>query len=164
MNKVANYIIPCLTILCLACINCTAQEMNQSGVETSAQQQEDTEYAYKSDGRNDPFKPFVSKASASAHDPNEVVEDNVEYSGMQLFEPGQLTLVGIMAASRGSVAMVEDQTKKGYLLKIGDLIGKRGVVTSIDEHQVVITETARTRSGKAIKDLVTMKIKREGDK
>ena len=60
--------------------------------------------------------------------------------------------------------MVEDQTKKGYLLKVGDLIGKRGVISTIEEHQVVITETARTRAGKEMKEIVTMKIKREGDK
>jgi type IV pilus assembly protein PilP len=127
------------------------------------QRSEIDQYIYKTDGRTDPFKPFLS-AKTSSTDQNEIVEDNVEYSGMQLFEPGQLSLVGIITSIRGAVAMVEDQTRKGYMLKVGDLIGKRGVVTSIDERQVVITESARTRSGKEIKNTVTMKIKHEGDK
>jgi len=142
-----------------------AQEANQPSDDVHAQQSENKLYAYKAEGRPDPFKPFISpKTASSSTDQNEIVEDNVAYSGMQLFEPGQLGLVGIMLTQRGPIAMVEDQTKKGYTLRIGDLIGKRGVVTSIDEHQVIITETARTRSGKEMKNIVTMKIKHEGDK
>ena len=60
--------------------------------------------------------------------------------------------------------MVEDQTRKGYVLKLGNLIGKRGVVSSIDPRQVVVTETARTRAGKEMKSTTTMRIKKEGDK
>jgi len=127
---------------------------------------ENERYEYKAEGRSDPFKPFVTPKSTSSAlpDPNEIVEEKTEYSGMQLFEPGQLALVGIMMTSSEPIAMVEDQTKKGYMLKIGELVGKRGVVTSIDEHQVVITETARTRSGQEMKSTVIMKMKHEGDK
>ncbi len=83
---------------------------------------------------------------------------------MQLFEPGQLTLVGVMMTESGEVALVEDQTKKGYMLKQGLQVGKRGIVTLIDKHQVVITESARTRAGKEIKSTVIMRLNKEGDK
>jgi Pilus assembly protein, PilP. len=163
MNKVVKYITLCLTIMCLTFVNCIAQEVNLSSNDSYAQKTDDELYSYRYDGRSDPFKPFISpKTSSSSSDPNEIIEDDVEYSGMQLFEPGQLGLVGIMATSFGAVAMVEDQAKKGHLLKVGDLIGKRGVVTSIEDQQVTITETARTRSGKEMKEIVTMKMK--GDK
>ena len=164
MKTLLKGILLCLSIMCLAYVECIAQEGSSiTNTDSSVRQSTDEQYSYQSEGRSDPFRPFISK-KAAAPDPNEIVEDNVQYSGMQLFEPGQLSLVGIMATSRGSVALVEDQTKKGYMLRAGDLIGKRGVVTSVDEHQVTVTETARTRSGKEIKSLVTMKLKREGHK
>jgi len=163
MNKFGNKITLCLFILCFSSVICIAQEENRSSDGLSAQAFKDDQYVYITEGRPDPFKPFISPKTSST-DPNEIVDENVEYSGMQLFEPGQLNLVGIIVSSRGSVAMVEDQTKKGYMLKVGDLIGKRGVVSSIEAHQVVITETTRTRAGKEMKEIVTMKTKREGDK
>jgi len=123
-------------------------------------------YVYTVEGRTDPFKPFISnKATTPAgRDPNEVIDENTELTGMQLFEPGQLTLVGVLMAGAGELALVEDQTKKGYMLKRGNLIGRRGVVTQIDKHQVVITETAHTRAGKEITSTVIMRLKKEGDK
>ena len=123
-------------------------------------------YVYAVEGRTDPYKPIISlKATSSAgRDPNEIIDEHAELTGMQLFEPGQLTLVGILMTGVGELALVEDQTKKGYTLKRGNLIGKRGVVTQIDKHQVVITETARTRAGKEINSTVIMRLKKEGDK
>jgi type IV pilus assembly protein PilP len=122
-------------------------------------------YSYIIEGRSDPFKPFISPKAATPAgvDPNEIVDENSELSGMQLFEPGQLTLVAVMLSDTDEIAMVEDQTKKGYILKEGDLIGKRGVVTQIDKQQVVITETAHTRAGKAINSSIIMRLNKEGD-
>ena len=124
------------------------------------------DYTYRHEGRHDPFKPFVTAkaVSQSALDPNEIVDEQVVFSGMQMFEPGQLTVVGVMFTSHEPLALVEDQTNKGYIIKIGTLIGKRGVVTSIDDQKVIVTETAKTRSGKEIKSTIAMKLKKEGDK
>jgi Tfp pilus assembly protein PilP len=122
-------------------------------------------YSYITEGRPDPFKPFISeKATVPAGvDPNEIVDDGVELTGMQLFEPGQLTLVGVLLSSSGEMALVEDQARKGYVLKPGMPIGKRGVVTQIETDQVVITETARTRAGEEVKTTVVMRLNKEGD-
>ena len=112
------------------------------------------------------FKPFISKKATTpaGRDPNEVIDDKTELTGMQLFEPGQLTLVGVLMTGSGELALFEDQTKKGYMLKRGDLIGKRGVITQIDKQQIVITETAHTRAGKEINSTVIMRLNKEGDK
>lgn len=123
-------------------------------------------FTYIIEGRSDPFKPFISSKAATLadRDPNEIVEDDAALTGMRLFEPGQLTLVGVLMSDVGEIALVEDQTKKGYMLKQGDLIGKRGVVTQIDKNQVLVTETAHTRAGEEIKSTVTMRLNKEGDK
>jgi type IV pilus assembly protein PilP len=62
------------------------------------------------------------------------------------------------------MAFVEDQAKKGYVLKVGTLIGRRGIVTQINPDQVLIEETAKTRSGQEIKTIVTMRLNKEGDR
>lgn len=123
-------------------------------------------YSYTTEGRADPFKPFVSKQAAvpAGLDPDEIVDENSGLSGMQLFEPGQLNLVGIMLSSSQEIAFVEDQAKKGYVIKVGTLIGKRGIVTQITPNEVLIEETARTRSGKEIKSTVAMRLNKEGDR
>jgi type IV pilus assembly protein PilP len=121
-------------------------------------------YFYNSEGRSDPFKPFVTpKSSSAVSDPNEIIDEANSLTGMQLFEPGQLTLVGIILSSTEPIALVEDQTRKGYILKLGNPIGRRGLVTSIDSHQMIITETAKTRGGKELKTTTVMRLKKEGD-
>jgi type IV pilus assembly protein PilP len=144
----------------------SSQEIKSQSAGGNSLQLSDDIYSYNAEGRFDPFKPFVALKSSSPTqpDPNEIVDDGNELTGMQLFEPGQLTLVGVMLSSQEPIALVEDQTRKGYVLKLGSLIGKRGVISSIDPRQVVVTEIAKTRAGKEMKSTTTMRIKKEGDK
>lgn len=144
----------------------SSQEVKPQSAGGNSLQLSNDIYSYNAEGRFDPFKPFVAPKSSSPtqQDPNEIVDDGNELTGMQLFEPGQLTLVGVMLSSQEPIALVEDQTRKGYVLKLGNLIGKRGVISSIDPRQVVVTEIARTRAGKEMKSTTTMRIKKEGDK
>lgn len=155
----------CLLFLVFAPVS-YAEETTVSKEAVTALPVTSESYVYAVDGRTDPFKPFISlKATTPAgRDPNEILDDSTVLTGMQLFEPGQLTLVGVLMTGTGELALVEDQTKKGYMLKRGNLIGKRGVVTQIDKHQVEITETARTRAGKEMSSTVIMRLKKEGDK
>ena len=124
----------------------------------------DAPFEYQLENRADPFVPFITeKAATSSVDMNEIVEENVPLTGMQLFEPGQLTLVATLRKEAGSVAMVEDFTGKGYVLLKGTKIGKRGLVKEIDPNAVIIEETAVTRAGKEIITKVVMTLKKEGE-
>jgi type IV pilus assembly protein PilP len=156
-----------LLIVFVATVPCVfAQETDRIDLDESSSPSIEDSYFYQAEGRPDPFKTFIAPRAIipQALDPNEIVEEDRELTGMQLFEPGQLTLVGILASGGERTAMVEDQTGKGYLLKQGMLIGRRGVITRIDPQQVIITETAYTRAGKEIKDTITMRLKKEGDR
>lgn len=135
-------------------------EANTGSVEENANVPPEPPYEYRLAARPDPFKPFIALQKVN---PNELVDDDRELSGMQLFEPGQLSLVAVMDTPRGRLAMVEDVTKKGYLLREGVYIGRNGQVTEIRRDQVIVTETARTRGGEEIKTLVSMKLKRDGE-
>lgn len=125
---------------------------------------DESRFEYILENRPDPFVPFLSeKAATSNIDMNEVVDNQDPLTGMQLFEPGQLTLVALMQKGAENIAMVEDFTGKGYVLIEGIKIGRRGVVKDIASNRVLIEETAVTRAGKKIITEVVMILKKEGE-
>lgn len=122
------------------------------------------QFSYQLENRPDPFVPFITEKAASAKvDLNEIVESNEPLTGMQLFEPGQLTVVAILKKGVEDIAMVQDFTGKGYILKEGMKLGRRGVVKDIATNVVLIEQTAITRGKKKIVTEVPMLLKKEGD-
>ena len=119
-------------------------------------------FEYHIEGRPDPFVPFITK-KATTTNMNEIVPVAERLTGMQLFEPGQLTLVAIMMAENNDFAMAEDFTGKDYILLTGMKIGRRGIVTAIESNQVVIEETAFTRAGEKLTSNIVMLLKKEGE-
>jgi type IV pilus assembly protein PilP len=121
-------------------------------------------FEYKLEGRPDPFAPFISRQiDVRKIKSDEIIDENKELTGMQRFEPGQLTLVAVLYSGNKHIAMVEDVTGKGYMLNEGTPIGRHGVVSRIALQQVVITETAHTRAGKEIKNTIVMRLNKEGE-
>lgn len=122
-------------------------------------------FEYKLENRPDPFVPFITeKAAASNVDMDEIIDDGEPLTGMQLFEPGQLTLVAIVKKGQENIAMVQDFTGKGYVLFEGTKIGRRGVVRNFTPQSVIVEETAVTRAGKKTVTEVVMLLKKEGEK
>jgi Tfp pilus assembly protein PilP len=124
-----------------------------------------TPFEYSMTNRPDPFLPFITEKATAREtgDPNEIIDKNEPLSGMQLFEPGQLSLVGLLEAGGEKFAMVQDSTGKGYVIVTGTKIGKRGVVKTISPNKVLIEETAETRGGKKILTYVDLVLKKEGE-
>jgi hypothetical protein len=131
---------------------------------TPALSKKDDTFAYRFEGRLDPFMPFISDKVESNLDPNEIVEDADQLTGMQLFEPGQLTLVALVESQDQKFAMVEDVTGKGYIIKEGTKVGRRGVVRSIVPNKVLIEEIAVTRAGKKLTSDIVMVLRKEEKK
>lgn len=125
-------------------------------------QSQENLFEYQIENRPDPFQPFISEKAASANI-NEIVPVDEQLSGMQLFEPGQLNLVAIVMAGGNDFAMAEDTTGKGYILRTGMKIGKRGIITAIQNNEVKIEETAFTRAGKKLTSKIVMLLKKEGE-
>lgn len=122
-----------------------------------------SQFEYQIEGRPDPFLPFVTERSTRNDNSDEIVDENLQLTGMQLFEPGQLTLVALMVTEGDRLAMVQDFTGKGYIIKEGIKIGRRGVVADIVDNKVIIEETARTRGGKTLTNQIAMVLKKEGE-
>jgi len=110
--------------------------------------------------------PFITEKTTDqgTEDPNEIVEKKETLTGMQIFEPGQLSLVALLNTEGQKYAMVQDFTGKGYVITEGTKIGKRGVVKTIESNKVLIEETAETRAGKKIVTYIDMVLKKEGEK
>lgn len=122
-------------------------------------------FEYKLENRPDPFVPFISeKATSSNVDMDEVIDSGEPLTGMQLFEPGQLTLVALLKKGDENIAMVQDFTGKGYVLTEGTKIGRRGIVKNFMPQSVIIEETTVTRAGKKTVTEVVMLLKKEGEK
>lgn len=136
--------------------------------QTPAENEPKTEavpFEYIMTNRPDPFLPFITEKATPREtgDPNEIIEKNEPLTGMQLFEPGQLSLVGLLETGGEKFAMVQDSTGKGYVIVTGTKIGKRGVVKTISPNKVLIEETAETRGGKKILTYIDMVLKKEGE-
>jgi len=139
-----------------------AAELNPDSANLSTQTQEEFEYIVAH--RKDPFVPFITEKAATADiDMSEIVDVEAELTGMQLFEPGQLSLVALMKSGDVDFAMVQDFTGKGYVISKGTKIGKRGVVIDITPNKVIIEETAHTRAGQKIVTNTVMVLKKEGE-
>lgn len=126
---------------------------------------ESAPFEYIQTNRPDPFLPFISEKATAREtgDPNEIIDKNEPLTGMQLFEPGQLSLVGLLETGGEKFAMVQDSTGKGYVIVTGTKIGRRGVVKTISPNKVLIEETAETRGGKKILTYIDMVLKKEGE-
>ncbi|WP_169309010.1 pilus assembly protein PilP [Desulforhopalus sp. IMCC35007] len=161
-NSVAVCFLLASSILVLPAVSMSAvdtSEPNLLGENVNANR-----FEYVLENRADPFVPFLSEKAATASvDMNEVIESKEPLTGMQLFEPGQLTLVALMQKGGEDIAMVEDFTGKGYVLTEGIKIGRRGVVKDIALNRVLIEETAETRAGKKIITEIVMILKKEGE-
>ena len=80
--------------------------------EVAQKQEEQPEVAelfeYQLENRPDPFLPFIREKKAVAQvDIDEIISpDESSLTGMQLFEPDQLKVVGILATGKTKIAMV----------------------------------------------------------
>lgn len=122
------------------------------------------DYNYQIENRPDPFVPFYTgETTTQEPDPNEIVETKERLTGMQLFEPGQLTLVALMKIEGQYIAMVEDFKGQGYIINEGTKIGRRGVVKDIGSNKVLIEEVAVTRAGQELRSEIVMALRKEGE-
>jgi Tfp pilus assembly protein PilP len=118
-------------------------------------------FTYRRENRPDPFLPFLTEKTG----PTQVAqEEETPLAGMQLFEPGQLTLVAILFSGQQAIAMVEDSTGMGHILRVKDKIGRRGEVKAIVPNTVVIEESTLTTSGSRRITTNEMVLRKEGDK
>lgn len=152
----------CVSSVALALPVLSQGERGTAEANTVLQQPSENLFEYLIENRPDPFIPFISEKATSVNI-DEIVPIKERLSGMQLFEPGQLNLVAIVMVKNNDFAMAEDTTGKGYIIRKGMKIGKRGTITAIQPNEVIIEETAFTRAGKKLTSKIVMLLKKEGE-
>lgn len=123
----------------------------------SPQKAEETDtpkiYSYNPTGKPDPFKPFISASRSKG------TLADTGTTPLQNLEVNQLTLIGVISDSPEPLAMVEDASGKGYVLRIGSRVGlHEGLVSKIFADRVVVTEKHRDFRGKVIQRSVTLRL------
>lgn len=108
--------------------------------------------------RPDPFFPFLTQEIMKAE-----AKAQAELTGTQKFEPAQLTLVAIVSGKRGLLAMVQDSSGIGYVLRKGTKIGETGEVIQITQEKVII-EQMKNVAGERTSRKIEMILNKEGEK
>ncbi len=120
--------------------------------EAAKRRAEELAYTYDAVGRRDPFKTYFDELVLVDNDAKNLTE-------LQRVELDKLKLVGMVTGTATPMAMVEDQSGRGFTVKIGTLVGKRfGQVKSIRRGEVVVQEEFRDFTGKRIPVYKSLKL------
>jgi Tfp pilus assembly protein PilP len=123
---------------------------------TALMASKDTSAVYRYRGSLDPFLPLI-KEEKSKSPPNVVSSDKpqtkkrVPQTPLEKIDLSQLTLTAIFRHQKRTVAMVEESTGKGHLVKKGTYIGlDGGRVTEVSKDRILITEVSADVMGKPV--------------
>jgi type IV pilus assembly protein PilP len=108
---------------------------------------------YDPSGKPDPFQPPVLDYSG------DLKSRRARGLPLQQFEVTEFELVGIVSGTRENRALVQDATGKGYLIKVGTLIGKnQGRVVAIADRLILVEEKIKDFLGREKSRTVALKI------
>ncbi len=118
---------------------------------------------YSSEGKIDPFRPLIETQATTAVAVDAGPEKPTRMlTPLEKFDLSQIRLVAVVMAESGKVAMVEEASGKGYVVKIGTYVGKDGgEVEQILEDRIVIRETVKDFRGKAVARIREMKLHKQ---
>ncbi len=106
-----------------------------------------TPAVYDPSGKIDPFEPLFSEKPVETKEKK--LKRRVPRTPLERIDLGQLKLVGIILASSGNRALVEEASGKGYVIKKGTYIGiNAGKVVDIQKEIVTVEEEFEDVFGK----------------
>ncbi|MEI7815993.1 MAG: pilus assembly protein PilP [Desulfuromonadales bacterium] len=112
--------------------------------------------------KKDPFKPFVAVKMEPKNSPDKIKITLRNALPIHSFDVSQFKLIGLITGGRESQAMVTDPSGKGYVLKVGMLIGKNdGKIVSINSSGVDILEQFRDDNGRVRKENIKLSLPRK---
>jgi type IV pilus assembly protein PilP len=103
---------------------------------------------YDATGKIDPFEPLFREKQVVAKKSNKKIK-RIPRTPLERIDLSQLKLVGIIVASSGNRALVEESTGKGYVIKAGTYIGTNGgKIVKIKKETVYVEERFEDVYGK----------------
>ena len=95
---------------------------------------------YDATGKIDPFAPLFQEKRVASKKSNKKIK-RIPRTPLERIDLSQLKLVGIIVASSGNRALVEESTGKGYVIKTGTYIGTNGgKIINIKKETVYVEE------------------------
>lgn len=112
--------------------------------------------------KKDPFKPFLVVKAEPKNSPESIKKARINSLPIHNYDVSQFKLIGIITGGRENQAMVTDPGGKGYVLKVGMLIGKNdGRIVSISTAGVDIVEQFRDDNGRVRKENIKLTLPRK---
>ncbi|MCK5310656.1 MAG: pilus assembly protein PilP [Desulfobacteraceae bacterium] len=118
---------------------------------------------YVSEGKIDPFLSPMKKNDEK--EKNKI--ENRKYTPLEKLDLSQLKLVAIINMQRGKkdVAMVQESSGKGYMVKVGTYIGtNNGRIVEIKNDEIIIKERIKNFKGVFEDHLKNMKLQKKSDR
>lgn len=115
-------------------------------------------YSYNPIGKRDPFRSFTRDQSV----PGKSFQQQVCAEPLCQYDLDQLTLVAVVSGDANPIAMLQDMTGTGYVVRRNSKVGKQGgKVTQIMRNCVVVTEYFQTPDGKVNPNKVDICVKQD---
>jgi type IV pilus assembly protein PilP len=112
--------------------------------------------------KKDPFKPFVAVKVAQKPTKEAAMKAERDALPIHSFDVNQFKLIGVVVSGRENKAMVTDPNGKGYVLKVGMLIGKNdGRIVSINSTGIDVLEQFKDDNGKIRKEHIKLTLPRK---
>lgn len=123
-------------------VNVQKQPATDTATDSARNLTRKSESLYDRKGRPDPFAPFVSGTEPSSQDQTQKkLQRREPRTPLERMSLGQLQLTAVMETGDQNVALVEEASGKGYVVKKGTYIGNEGGrVTEILPGAIVIEE------------------------
>jgi type IV pilus assembly protein PilP len=118
---------------------------------------------YSAKGKIDPFLPLIrtEQKAVVGTDAREKKPQRV-LTPLEKLDLSQIRLVAVVLAESGNIAMVEEISGKGYVVRIGTYIGKNeGRVEKILTNRIVIKEVVKNFRGDAVLRSREMKLHKQ---
>jgi len=124
-------------------------------------------FKYRPQGKVDPFIPLISKKKKTKTTTGDTTDANIKrppkkrdriLTLLEKFDLSQLKLTAVMATSENAMAIVEDSSGRGFVVKTGTRIGlNSGRVVDILMDRIIVQESEEVITGKKL--YVTKEIK-----
>ncbi len=112
--------------------------------------------------KKDPFKPFVAVKVEQKVTPQSQKNALRNSLPIHSFDVSQFKLIGVITGGQANQAMVTDPGGKGYVLKVGMLIGKNdGKIVSITASGVDVLEQFTDDNGRVRKEKIKLTLPRK---
>jgi len=107
-------------------------------------------YMYNPVGKRDPFRGIYMEGGGPRTDPGELGDRPVCTDPLCNFDLNELTVVAVVSGDANPLAMVEDKTGVGHMVRRNTKIGRQGgKVTQILRDCIVVTSFVSGPDGKA---------------